>query len=138
MENVQEIGEGAFAGCLEITAVAIPAKTSVIGRGAFRACANLSTVSIPAFAAVTTDAFAGCGCNVTLFKAGAQLCDCAVGPCPANKTKDTTIPKWEVSIIVRISRGAPPPLPLPISKSASTSAPHPRCGVPARRNRTVI
>lgn len=126
-ENVQEIGEGAFAGCLEITAVAIPAKTSVIGRGAFRACANLSTVSIPAFAAVTTDAFAGCGCNVTLFKAGAQLCDCAVGPCspltPANKTKDTTIPKWEVSIIVA---GATMPLVIVMVVSLIRGRPKPR------------
>ena len=120
-EKVRTIGEDAFAGCLEITSVTVPPKTTLIKSGAFRDCANLSTVTIPVTTIVEKDAFAGCGCNVTLFKAGAQLCDCAAGQCsptyaptaaptlnPANKGhRHQHIPKWEVSLIVRVSRVLP-------------------------------
>ena len=59
-EGVTEIGDYAFAGCTELTAVTIPKNVTVIGQGAFFGCKNLRVTVLNGDAAIAEDAFDGC------------------------------------------------------------------------------
>ena len=46
--TVTSIGDGAFAGCVNLESVSIPSSVTEIGDGAFAGCTGLKTISIPA------------------------------------------------------------------------------------------
>ena len=59
--TVTSIGNGAFAGCSNLTSVNIPANVTSIGEAAFMSCINLTSVNIPAnVTAIGEHAFDGC------------------------------------------------------------------------------
>lgn len=45
--SVTSIGNGAFAGCTELTGIDIPNSVRIIGEGAFDSCTNLANIIIP-------------------------------------------------------------------------------------------
>jgi len=59
MEDVTEIGNGAFAGCIELTSVSFPLATK-IGGGAFLDCTNLYYIYFPIVREIFPNAFKNC------------------------------------------------------------------------------
>jgi len=73
--GVTSVGEGALAGCVNLTAVAIPEGIQFIGDPVFSDCTNLTSVSIPASVTnIELNAFANCTrlTNITVAAANAD------------------------------------------------------------------
>lgn len=73
---VTTIREFAFLSCTSVKMVTIPTSVSVIEDNAFRSCTSLQTITIPSGVSIGTGAFQDCGCEESLFIAGASLCNC--------------------------------------------------------------
>ena len=62
-DGVTIIGEGAFAGCEELTRITIPSSVTTIEEGAFYGCPRLTSVTIPSSVkTIGEGAFKGCPC----------------------------------------------------------------------------
>jgi hypothetical protein len=86
--GVQSIGEGAFSGCKNLTAITVPSSVTLIGPAAFYGCAALS--------AITVDAM-----NLYYSNAGGVLFDRnrkTLVYCPAGKTGSYAIPHGVTAI----------------------------------------
>ena len=74
--TVTSIGNGAFAGCSNLTSVNIPANVTSIDEAAFMSCINLTSVTIPAnVTAIGAAAFEGCTslASVTVYAPSCSL-----------------------------------------------------------------
>ena len=75
--SITTIGDGAFAGCTNLTELALPASLETIGAGAFAGCTGITEITLPAsLVSIGAGAFDGCTnlSKVTL------LCDASALP----------------------------------------------------------
>ncbi len=73
-EEVEVIGEEAFAGCESVKTIVLPEKLTSIGRGAFRDCKNLEKINFPArLRWLDDEAFRGCASLTTIELSGPEI-----------------------------------------------------------------
>jgi hypothetical protein len=97
--SVTTIGKDAFAGCENLTSINIPSSVTDIGEGAFSFCMNLKSISIPSSVTeIGEGAFSGCEnlTNINIPSSLTFICDWAFSGCKnlTSITVDSRNPKY--------------------------------------------
>ena len=68
LSNINTIGANAFAGCVNLSSINLPASITTIGEGAFKNCQSLTNITIPSSVInIGVGAFSGCNdLNITV------------------------------------------------------------------------